>query len=146
MTWDASTLWWITAGLLVALELASGTFYLLMLALGAASGALAAHTGLGLAAQLVTAAGVGGSAVVIWHLRRTGRPAAASVATNPDLQIDVGATVRVAHWGEDGRARVHYRGAAWDARNAGPGIPHPGEHVIDAVQGSCLVLRSAERR
>jgi len=40
--WNGSTLWWVIAGTLVALELATGTFYLLMLALGAAAGALAA--------------------------------------------------------------------------------------------------------
>ncbi|HNJ45700.1 MAG TPA: NfeD family protein, partial [Ottowia sp.] len=48
-----STVWWIAAGLLVAAELLTGTFYLLMLAIGAAAGALAAHAGLSLSAQLV---------------------------------------------------------------------------------------------
>jgi membrane protein implicated in regulation of membrane protease activity len=119
MTWDASTVWWATAGVLVVLELASGTFYLLMLALGAAFGALAAHAGLAFPAQLISAA----------------------VAANPDLQIDIGATVRVTHWGADGRTRVHYRGAQWDARQAGPGLPQPGDHVVEAVQGNVLVLR-----
>ena len=41
-----STLWWIVTGVLVALELATGTFYLLMLSLGAVASALAAHAGL----------------------------------------------------------------------------------------------------
>lgn len=141
MTWDASTVWWATAGVLVVLELASGTFYLLMLALGAAFGALAAHAGLAFPAQLISAAGVGGSAVVFWHLRRARRPAHTPVAANPDLQIDIGATVRVTHWGADGRTRVHYRGAQWDARHAGPGLPEPGDHVVEAVQGNVLVLR-----
>mgnify|MGYP006147005675 CR=1 FL=1 len=54
-----STLWWLLAGAVVALELFTGTFYLLMLALGMAAGALAAHAGAGLAVQLVVAAGVG---------------------------------------------------------------------------------------
>ena len=39
MDWSASTGWWLAAGVLVAAELATGTFYLLMLALGAAAGA-----------------------------------------------------------------------------------------------------------
>ena len=34
MDWSASTVWWLAAGVLVAAELATGTFYLLMLALG----------------------------------------------------------------------------------------------------------------
>jgi len=32
MDWSAATGWWIVAGVLVAAELATGTFYLLMLA------------------------------------------------------------------------------------------------------------------
>jgi len=39
------TIWWLVAGALVALELTTGTFYLLMLALGAAAGAVVAHAG-----------------------------------------------------------------------------------------------------
>src|SRR5687767_15845431 len=35
MAWASSTVWWVIAGGLVAVELATGTFYLLMLALGA---------------------------------------------------------------------------------------------------------------
>ena len=51
-----STLWWLLAGSTVALELFTGTFYLLMLAVGMAAGALAAHAGLGLVGQLIVAA------------------------------------------------------------------------------------------
>ena len=51
-----STLWWIATGVLVALELASGTFYLLMLAIGGVAGALAAHAGAPLPIQLAVAA------------------------------------------------------------------------------------------
>lgn len=32
MDWTPSTLWWLAAGILVAAELVTGTFYLLMLA------------------------------------------------------------------------------------------------------------------
>ena len=50
MNLDASTLWWLMAGVAVAIELLTGTFYLLMLAIGSAAGAVVAHTGLGLTA------------------------------------------------------------------------------------------------
>ncbi|MBA3625982.1 MAG: NfeD family protein, partial [Methylibium sp.] len=40
MEWSAATLWWIAAGVLIAAELATGTFYLLLLALGATAAAL----------------------------------------------------------------------------------------------------------
>ena len=44
MDWSHATTWWIVAGVLVAAELATGTFYLLMLALGAAAAAMASPT------------------------------------------------------------------------------------------------------
>ncbi|HEU6455220.1 MAG TPA: NfeD family protein, partial [Roseateles sp.] len=45
MDWTDATTWWIAAGVLVAIELGTGTIYLLMLAVGAVAGALAAHLG-----------------------------------------------------------------------------------------------------
>jgi membrane protein implicated in regulation of membrane protease activity len=36
-----ATVWWVVTGVLVAVELATGSFYLLMLALGAAAAAIA---------------------------------------------------------------------------------------------------------
>ena len=41
-----STLWWLLAGAAVGLELVTGTFYLLMIALGLGAAAMAAHLGL----------------------------------------------------------------------------------------------------
>ena len=73
---NATTMWWLLAGALVALELMTGTFYLLMLAIGAAAGALAALAGLDLTAQVVTAAAVGGLAVVLWSFGRPQKSAA----------------------------------------------------------------------
>ncbi len=140
MDWSASTGWWLTAGVLVAAELATGTFYLLMLALGAAAGALAAHAGLGFTAQMAVAALLGGGAVVVWHQRRCHRPAALPAQTNPDVNLDVGSTVQVAQWQADGNARVNYRGSAWDARHVGSGPPQPGTHVIRGVDGTHLLL------
>ena len=42
MDLNPSTFWWVAAGVAVAAELATGTFYLLMFALGLAAAALAA--------------------------------------------------------------------------------------------------------
>ena len=140
MDWNASTGWWLAAGVLVAAELATGTFYLLMLALGAAAAALAAHAGLGLTAQIATAALLGGGAVVLWHLRRSRQPATLPAQTNPDVNLDVGGTVQVLQWQADGTARLHYRGSAWDARHVGHGPPQPGLHVIRGVENNRLLL------
>lgn len=134
--------WWIAAGVLVAVELATGSFYLLMIALGAAAAAFAAHVGLSFASQLVVGALVGGGAVFVWHLRRQRQPQAAQAQANRDVNLDIGERVRVVEWQSDGTASVQYRGAQWSARYAGQGAPVPGEFVIREVEGSRLVLAS----
>jgi membrane protein implicated in regulation of membrane protease activity len=141
MAWASSTVWWVVAGALVAVELATGTFYLLMLALGAAAAAIAAHSGAGLSVQLVVAAVVGGGAVTAWHVRRQRQPAAPPAEANRDINLDIGTRVSVSTWAADGTARVAYRGATWSARHDGAGTPAPGEHVIVAVHGSELLLQ-----
>jgi membrane protein implicated in regulation of membrane protease activity len=140
MTMSPALMWWIAAGLLVLAELATGTFYLLMLSLGLAGAALAAHAGLGTSAQLVTAALVGGGAVVAWRLRRQREAAPPPVSSNRDIHLDVGESVQVTVWEIGGRTRVNYRGAQWQARWEGPGAPEPGRHVIRALDGNELVL------
>jgi membrane protein implicated in regulation of membrane protease activity len=140
MEWSAATLWWIAAGALIAAELATGTFYLLMLALGMLAAALAAHAGLGLSAQLVAAAALGGGAVAAWHLRRQRRRPPASGAPDPHFNLDIGEQVLVEHWESDGSTRIEYRGAQWTARYAGEGEPAPGLHVIRGVQANRLIL------
>jgi membrane protein implicated in regulation of membrane protease activity len=138
------TLWWLLAGLLVVAELLSGmTVYLLMLALGAAVGALAAHLGLAPPAQIGLAALVGGIATATWHYRRARTPRSAPVASNRDALLDIGGRVQVGAWDEQRQARIQYRGAAWTARFAGSGSPLPGEHVIVAVEGNHLLLDTA---
>jgi membrane protein implicated in regulation of membrane protease activity len=138
--WSSATGWWIVAGMLVAAELASGTFYLLMLAVGCIAGALAAHLGIASTGQLLAAALVGGLAVVAWHLRRRQHPAAPPASRNPDVNLDIGQTVHVDAWSAEGTTQVHYRGAPWQARFIGNPPPQLGRHVIAAIEGSCLLL------
>jgi membrane protein implicated in regulation of membrane protease activity len=140
MDLSGATGWWIVAGVLVAAELASGTFYLLMLALGAVAAALAAHLGAAFGAQLLAAAIVGGGAVAAWHVKRSRQPAAAPASKNPDVNLDIGSTLQVDEWNADGTAQVSYRGANWTVSYAGRGAPHSGAHVIRAVEGSRLMV------
>lgn len=140
MEWSNATWWWLAAGALVAAELVTGTFYLLMLAIGTAAGALAAHAQASLAAQMLAAAAVGGGAVVAWHLRQRGRPPALPAPANRDVNLDIGSRVHVPAWTAEGTARVSYRGAGWDARFGGSGPPAPGEHVIVRIEANQLVL------
>jgi membrane protein implicated in regulation of membrane protease activity len=140
MDWSEATSWWIVAGVLVATELATGTFYLLMLAVGAAAAALAAHLGIAFTGQLLAAALIGGGAVAGWHLKRSKEPRAASANANRDVNLDIGETVHVAAWDAEGNAQVNYRGANWAVRYAGSGTPQPGTFVIHALEGNRLLV------
>lgn len=139
MEWSAATLWWVAAGVLVAAELATGTFYLLMLALGLAAAALAAHAGLGFSAQLVLGALIGGGAIVAWHVRRQ-RLGGSRPHAGRNFELDIGERVHVSRWEADGSARIDYRGASWEARYTGEGEPRPGLHVIRGVEANRLLL------
>ena len=86
MDWNNATLWWVAAGALVIAELSTGTFYLLMLALGCAAGALAAHAGAGTSTQVVVAALLGGGATALWHFKRARSPRSAPVREQPRRQ------------------------------------------------------------
>jgi membrane protein implicated in regulation of membrane protease activity len=136
-----ATFWWVAAGLAVAAELGTGTFYLLMIALGLAAAAVAAHVGLNGSGQIAVAAIVGGGATVLWHWRRSSRaPADLPAAQNRDVNLDIGERVHVARWAADRTARVQYRGSGWTARLAPDAQPQPGEHVVTAVEGNWLIL------
>ena len=141
MDLSPASLWWIAAGVAVAAELATGTFYLLMIALGLGAGALAAHLGSTQPIQLLVAAVVGGGATALWHWRRVASAGPAlPTAEDRDVNLDIGERVNVPAWASDGTARVSYRGSTWAARLQ-PGAPAvPGEHVVAAVEGNWLVL------
>jgi membrane protein implicated in regulation of membrane protease activity len=135
-----STVWWLLTGTAVAVELATSSFYLLMLAIGLAAGAMAAHVGGAVPTQLVAAAIVGGGAVAALRLQRRGRPAAADAASNRDVNLDIGETVQVDAWQADRTALVRYRGANWTVVAApGSGQEH-GAHRVREVVGSRLVV------
>jgi membrane protein implicated in regulation of membrane protease activity len=138
MDLSSSTLWWLLAGALVAAELATGTFYLLMVALGAAAGALAAHAGVGATGQVVAAAVFAAGATAGWHFKRA--------RSNRDVNLDIGQRLQVPEWQADGSARVSYRGAMWSVRFAGGGQPAAGEHVIVAVHGNEFTVQPAPAR
>lgn len=137
---DNATIWWLLAVGAVGLELATGTFYLLMLALGLAAGALAAHAGGSQATQLVVAAVVGGAAVVACYLARRQRAGASPAGANRDINLDIGETVQVDAWSAEGTAQVRYRGAQWSALAADTAHPQTGAHRVREVVGSRLVL------
>jgi len=134
-------IWWLLAGAAVAVELMTGTFYLLMLAIGLIAGALAAHLGLALIGQMLIAAAFGGGAVAAWHWRRSKSPAPLRANANPDVHLDIGEPVHVVRWNADGTASVHFRGAHWTAVAADPTVPaSPGNFRIKEMLGNRLVI------
>ena len=135
-----STIWWLCAGAAVAVELVTGTFYLLMFAAGLAAAAVAAHMGAGTVVQLLVAAVVGGGAVIGWHIRQGRRPAAPPASANRDVNLDVGETVHVDEWGPDGTANVKYRGANWTVVHRSGNAPSTGAHRVAEVVGSRLLV------
>jgi membrane protein implicated in regulation of membrane protease activity len=141
---ETSTVWWAFAGAFVALELATGTFYLLMLALGMAAGAVSAHLGLAVTSQLVVAALVGAIAVLGWHRTHPTKTKHAA-DRNQDVHLDIGSVVDVARWASPQATLVVHRGAEWSARPMQQGLPEgtlpeSGRHRIVAVEGNTLVL------
>ena len=140
MNLNPATLWWLMAGVTVAIELLSGTFYLLMLAIGMVAGAVAAHMGLGLTMQIVACAIVGASTVLVAYIVRRARPGDPSARAERSVNLDVGETVFIDAWQPDGTAVVKYRGASWTAIHR-PGItPATGPHRVAELVGNRLLV------
>ena len=131
--------WWIGAGVLVVLELTSGTFYLLMIALGCVAAAIAQLAGVAADLQFAIAAVVALAAVLLLKRSRFGRRTRKEASKNPDVNLDIGQTLSVPAWHER-RARADYRGAAWDVELAA-GEPEDAQlYEIAEMRGSCLVV------
>ncbi len=138
-----STFWWLLAGACVVLELVTGTFYLLMLALGFVAAALAAYLGLAMTGQVATAAIAGGGAVAIWYAVRSARGRQTGASTNPDMNLDIGETLAVESWNPDGTASVHYRGARWTVVQRAAQPPEAGLYRVVGVVGNRLMVDKA---
>ena len=136
-----STIWWLMTGIAVAVELLSGTFYLLMLAIGLACGAIAAQAGASTSVQLVVAAVIGGGSVVLWRRYKQLQPKSAPARSNRDVNLDIGESVHVDAWLADGTAQVKYRGAAWTVALAPGAEPQVGAHRVVEVVGNRLVVQ-----
>jgi len=135
-----STIWWLLTGGAVAVELLTGTFYLLMLAIGLGAAAIAAHLGISVVAQLVVAAAVGGGAVVAWHLQQGRKGVDLPAQANPNVNMDIGEILQVGTWNADGTADVQYRGARWTAIHRAGVTPSAGAHRVSEIIGNRLLL------
>jgi membrane protein implicated in regulation of membrane protease activity len=136
-----SSIWWLITGAAVAIELMTGTIYLLMFALGLAAAAIAAHLGFSVPMQFVIAAVVGGGAVIAWHFLRDKKMVGKNAEFNKDVNMDIGQIVQVDVWNADGSANVKYRGASWAAQLQEGSSSGAGSYSVEQVVGSRLILK-----
>lgn len=139
-------IWSVLAAAVVILEIFSGTFYLLMIAIGIAAGAMVAYAGGSLEVQLIVAAVVGMLATIVLRHSRLGKIQRTDSARDPNVNLDIGQPIMVDAWSHPsvggGRptARVMYRGALWDVELAHDGQPAPGQYIIHEIHGSRLIV------
>ena len=133
---SAYWMWWIAAAALVAAELLTGTFYLLVVGVALAFGGIAAWFDASVPMQWLIAAALGVvGTVLLQRWKRT-----LSHRTPPQQGLDIGQMVQVQSWGPDGTARVAYRGSTWDAELATTAVPQAKTMYIAAMRGSVLIL------
>ena len=135
---------WIVAGFALAIaELLSGTFYLLVIGVGAFTGALIAWMG----GNMLVQAAMGGVVAIAgaigvhhWHARQKSGDAQSNF-------LDRGQPVVLEGWANESAnlARVKYRGGTWDARLAPGPRPAPGATLyIEGQEGNTLVVVPTE--
>ena len=127
--------WFLLALGLVMLELATGTFYILVLALALAIGGFAALLGLSQPTQLTISAMAGIVGTLILHRTRRAKSVNA-----PNQSLDIGQPVQSVNWHKDGGARAQYRGTEWNAEPEISDMPREGPFYIKALRGSTLIL------
>ncbi|RJF95413.1 NfeD family protein [Noviherbaspirillum saxi] len=143
-------LWFGLAGVLVVLEMFTGTFYLLMIGIGMAAAGLASLGTSNRPVQLLIAAAIGIAATYALRKTRWGHIARRDAARDPNVNLDIGQTVHVDAWsgneGEPKTARIMYRGAYWDAELQDGSAARPGAFVIREIRGNRLILALSHSR
>lgn len=135
-----SSIWWLLTGIAVIAELLTGTLYLLMVALGLAAAAIAAHLGAGPVAQILIAATISSATVVACYLRQKQRGKQFAAEDDKDVHLDIGEQVTVERWNADRTAQVRYRGAPWTASLVGNATAESGAHRVVRLDGNRLMV------
>lgn len=128
-------LWFLLAlGLFIG-EMMTSTFYMMVLAAAMCIGGVAALLGMSPSMQLGLSAMASISGIILLTRWKAQQP-----AESVEDQPDVGQPVQVRFWREDGTARVHYRGADWDAEVESADTPQAKTLYIKTLRGSTLIL------
>ena len=130
---DEDFLWAILGLALVLIELVTGTFYLLMLAIAAFGAGFAAWLGQPFGVQAMVAAVISGAGCYGVHVYR------AKSGKQQMVPVDAGQPARFEKWVDQGGrlARVRYRGASWDAT-----VEKDPENSAAPVEGALLYVIS----
>lgn len=134
-------LWAILGLALVIVELLTGTFYLLMLAIAAFGAALAAWLGQPFGPQSMVFALIAVAGCYGVHIYR------AKNMKGQMAPIDAGQPASFEHWKDETArlARVRYRGASWDALVDGEGAVDTGA-MLYVVTANGNTLKVTARR
>ncbi len=133
-------IWIIIAAILAVAEIFTGSFYLILAGMGALGAAALAGMGAPLWAQISAAALV---TFIGWALLHKLRPQNKFpfFQSNPALNMDIGASVRISDIAPSGKITVRYRGADWSARmQDGVNAELNKDFTIKQIDGSTLIL------
>ena len=137
------TFWWLLTGALIVVELLTGTFYLLMLAMGAVGAAA------GCPCRPIAGSTNRAGRSPRWRgcrrlaLRKSTRHGEPPAQSNPNVNLDIGETVHIASWNADGSANVQYRGANWTVIHRPGIVPSAGPHRVAELVGNRLLVDKA---
>ena len=136
---DAWIMWLILAGLVLGLELITGTFYLIMISAGMAAAGIVALLGANMNLQALIAAVIWITSTLFLRKSRFGKPHSVSSEKDPNVNLDIGQTIKIDSWIDTKNARANYRGAMWDVELI-HGEANPDTYVIRAIRGSRLYV------
>ncbi|AHG64033.1 NfeD family protein [Advenella mimigardefordensis] len=142
-------IWFVVAAIALILELLTGTFFLLLVAVAAAGAGVVTWLGGELAWQLLAFSVLGIAGFFI--LKSSGlmkRGSRHGASRNTDLNLDIGQMVQVTDWSPINTAEVHYRGAKWQVRldPAVNGKPAPGGYRIVDIDGIVFIVTPVSER
>lgn len=139
---EAWMLWFVFAGVVLTLEIVTGTFYLIMISIGLAAGGIAALWGFNLNIQALVSAIVWIVATLILRRTRLGKPRNPEAEKDPNVNMDIGQHITVNEWSALRSARVMYRGALWDVELMGD-ESESGAYIIREVRANRLFVEKA---
>lgn len=131
----SALLWFSAAVVLLIVELATGTLFCLALAISFALTALLAVFVQSALWQTCFLAAASTASCLAFSLMKKRRSHTAILGNN----LDMGRIVHVEAW-ENGRTRVQYRGAMWDAVIKEGHAPSPGRFRIAGFDSTTLIL------